>query len=161
MSMMELLWEAITSGCGRGSVALEPKAVAEATAAVTRRACTAFFGGCGDIPQCNCFKLELSLPQHALNDAPAAPPDLAAKALIPTPGADVADTIKQSVLAKNMLITAENADRAAAWADRIREKADLIVGALQLSMRASAPGRLRALERAHARAAQCSEHCSR
>lgn len=64
------------------------------------------------------------LLKHALNDAPAAPPDLAAKALIPTPGADVADTIKQSVLAKNMLITAENADRAAAWADRIREKAD-------------------------------------
>ena len=93
------------------------------------------------------------LLKHALNAAPAAPPDLAAKALIPTPGADVADTIKQSVLAKNMLITAENADRAAAWADRIREKADLIVGALQLSMRASAPGRLRALERAHARAA--------
>ena len=93
------------------------------------------------------------LLKHALNDAPAAPPDLAAKALIPTPGADVADTIKQSVLAKNMLITAENADRAAAWADRIREKADLIAGALQLSMRTSAPGRLRALERAHARAA--------
>ena len=62
MSMMELLWEAITSRCGRGSVTLEPKAVAEATAAATRRACTAFFGGCGDIPQCNCFKLELSLP---------------------------------------------------------------------------------------------------
>ena len=60
------------------------------------------------------------LLKHALNDAPAAPPDLAAKALIPTPGADVADTIKQSVLAKNMLITAESADRAAAWADRIR-----------------------------------------
>ena len=93
------------------------------------------------------------LLKFAVSSVPAAPSDLAAKNLIPAPDPSVADAIKQSITAKNLQITADNADRAAAWADRIREKADLIAGALQHSMRSPAPGRLQALERAGARSA--------
>ena len=91
------------------------------------------------------------LLKYAVSAAPAAPADLAAKNLIPAPDASVADAIKQSVMAKNLQIAADNADRAAAWADRVRDKSDLIAGALQLSLRPMAPGRLKALELAHVR----------
>ena len=87
---------------------------------------------------------------YALSGTPTATTEYAAKNLIPTPITGTAETITNGILSKNMQITADNADRVVAWGHRVRDKNDTIAAALQLSLRSSAPGRLAALERAHA-----------
>ena len=94
---------------------------------------------------------------YALSNAPTATTEYAAKNLIPNPPTGTAETITNGILSKNMQITADNADRVIAWASRVRDKNDTIAAALQLSLRSNAPGRLAALERAHAMTAP-NEH---
>ena len=95
---------------------------------------------------------------YATSAVPTAPPDLTERAVIPPPAADAAEGIKTAVATRNLHITADNIDRKRLWRSKVKERSDLIAGALEISMRPIAPGRLDSLVNRHKLTTAGDEH---